>query len=68
MQPMRRLGLAPNVDLYAAVLFRELSAPPDFAIPIFSLARTIGWCAHIREQAHQNILIRPLLHYRPESQ
>jgi citrate synthase len=67
MQPMRRLGLAPNVDLYAAVLFRELSAPPDFAIPIFSLARTIGWCAHIREQAHQNILIRPLLHYRPDS-
>ena len=67
MLPMRRLGLAPNVDLYAAVLFRELGAPPGFAIPIFSLARTIGWCAHIREQAHQNILIRPLLHYRPES-
>jgi citrate synthase len=67
MQPMRRLGLAPNVDLYAAVLFRELGAPPGFAIPIFSLARTIGWCAHIREQAHQNILIRPLLHYRPDS-
>jgi citrate synthase len=64
MSAMRRLGIAANVDLYAAALLRDLGAPVGFAIPIFSLARIIGWCAHIREQAQHNILIRPLLYYR----
>ncbi len=66
MAPMLRMGIAPNVDLYAAVLSSQLGLSPDICTAVFSLARSAGWLAHITEQRSNNIIIRPLLAYKAE--
>ena len=52
-------GLYPNVDFYAAVVYNSLRIPTDLMTPIFALARTAGWTAHVREQYSDNKVIRP---------
>jgi citrate synthase len=52
-------GLYPNVDFYAAVVYHALGIPTDLMTPIFALARTAGWTAHVREQYADNKVIRP---------
>jgi citrate synthase len=52
-------GLYPNVDLYAAGVYRALGIPTDLMTPIFALARMAGWTAHVREQYADNRIIRP---------
>jgi citrate synthase len=52
-------GLYPNVDLYAAGVYHMLGIPTDLMTPIFSLARMVGWTAHVREQYANNRIIRP---------
>jgi 2-methylcitrate synthase len=52
-------GLYPNVDLYAAGVYHVLGIPPDLMTPLFALARTAGWTAHVREQYANNRIIRP---------
>ncbi len=52
-------GLYPNVDFYAAVVYNALGIPTDLMTPIFALARTAGWTAHVREQYADNKVIRP---------
>jgi citrate synthase len=64
--PLRRHGVAANVDLYLAVLCRVLRLPPGASVAVFAVARVLGWCAHIREQTLHNVLIRPRLSFRPE--
>jgi len=51
--------LWPNVDLYAAGVYRSLGIPTDLMTPIFALARMAGWTAHVREQYADNKVIRP---------
>lgn len=63
MQPYRRHGLAPNVDLYAGLAYRLLGLPDDIAVPMFVNGRTAGWVAQVLEQHANNVLIRPLLEY-----
>lgn len=63
MEPYRRFGISPNVDLYAAVIYRLLGLPDDLSTAIFATARCAGWVAQIREQRANNILIRPRLAY-----
>lgn len=63
MQPFARLGIGPNVDLYAGLIYRLLGLPDDLACTIFAAGRMPGWVAHVLEQRSENILIRPLLHY-----
>jgi citrate synthase len=52
-------GLYPNVDFYAASVYHVLGIPTDLMTPIFVLARTAGWTAHVREQYEDNRVIRP---------
>ncbi|MEQ1648196.1 MAG: citrate/2-methylcitrate synthase [Hyphomicrobiaceae bacterium] len=63
MQPSLRLGIGPNVDLYAGLVYRLMGLPDDLACAIFAAGRMPGFVAHILEQHANNILIRPLLHY-----
>ena len=56
-------GLHPNVDFYAASVYRYLDIPTDLMTPVFALARMVGWTAHVREQYADNRLIRPESEY-----
>jgi citrate synthase len=55
--------LWPNVDLYAAGVYRSLGVPTDLMTPIFALAHMAGWTAHVREQYADNKVIRPGSNY-----
>src|ERR1700731_4232919 len=52
-----------NVDFYSATVYYSLGIPTDFFTPVFAIARTSGWCAHILEQLEDNRLFRPLSEY-----
>jgi citrate synthase len=57
-----RLGLYPNVDLYAALVNHELGIDPAFYTATFAVARIAGWTAHAIEQLDGR-MIRPVAHY-----
>ncbi|HTG44016.1 MAG TPA: citrate synthase [Verrucomicrobiae bacterium] len=52
-----------NVDFYSATVYYSLGLPTDLFTPVFAIARTAGWTAHILEQLAHNRLIRPQSHY-----
>ena len=56
-------GLHPNVDFYAATVYRYLQLPPSLHAPLFAMSRVSGWIAHILEQYGNNRLIRPRADY-----
>jgi citrate synthase len=56
-------GLNANVDFYSATVYYSLGLPTDMFTPIFAIARTSGWTAHILEQLVDNRLYRPLSEY-----
>ncbi len=56
-------GLNANVDFYSAIVYYSLGLPTDMFTPIFAIARTSGWIAHILEQLADNTLYRPLSEY-----
>jgi citrate synthase len=58
-----RKGLNANVDFYSATVYYSLGLPTDMFTPIFAIARTSGWTAHILEQLADNRLYRPLSEY-----
>lgn len=51
--------LPPNVDWPCGRLYHYLGLPIDLYTPLFVVARTVGWCAHIIEQLDNNRLMRP---------
>jgi citrate synthase len=61
LKPGRRLYT--NVEFYAGIVMDRCGIPPELFTPTFSASRTIGWCAHILEQAADNRLIRPSAQY-----
>ena len=56
-------GLHANVDFYSASVYYSLDIPIDLFTPIFAIARTSGWTAHVLEQMADNRLIRPQSDY-----
>ncbi len=56
---LQRKGLHANVDFYSATVYYSLGIPTDLFTPIFAIARTAGWTAHVLEQLTDNRLIRP---------
>lgn len=56
-------NIHPNLDFPAGPAYYMMGFEIDFFTPIFVMARTSGWSAHIIEQAENNRLIRPLSDY-----
>lgn len=52
-----------NVEFYTALLLEALEVPREAFTPVFGLARTAGWIAHVREQEATGRLIRPQSRY-----
>src|ERR1700761_2306365 len=59
----KKKGLYANVDFYSATVYYSLDIPTDLFTPIFAIARTAGWTAHVLEQLADNRLIRPQSKY-----
>ena len=59
----RLTGRHPNVDFALAAAATSLALPPNAALAIFILGRTVGWIAHAIEQYESGILIRPRARY-----
>ncbi len=59
----QKKNLNANVDFYSATVYYSLGLPTDLFTPIFAIARTAGWTAHILEQLADNRLYRPLSEY-----
>jgi 2-methylcitrate synthase len=55
--------LFPNADFYCASAYHFAGIPTPLFTPLFAVARTSGWCAHIKEQRADNKLIRPAAEY-----